>query len=180
MRTRNPARRRRRRHDGHGAFRGEFLGERRLSGTPRASASSRGLHARRAAALEASERESAGPGAARPSFPRGPRLSGQRFPSELAAVRGAGAGRAARQPRRGLQGPAAPGGGGTKRRRGVRGVGCGEPGVLRGSTSRGAGPGSRAESVRGRAGWALPPGRAAGLVGLRPGLCLQACSQSPC
>lgn len=112
VRTRNPARRRRRRHDGHGAFRGEFLGERRLSGTPRASASSRGLRARRAAALEASEREFAGPGAARPSSPRGPRLSGQRFPSGLAAAQGAGAGSAARQPRRGLQGPAAPGGAG--------------------------------------------------------------------
>lgn len=175
VRTRNPARRRRRRHDGHGAFRGEFLGERRLPGTPRASASSRGLRARRAAALEASEREFAGPGAARPSSPRGPRLSGQRFPSGLAAAQGAGAGSAARQPRRGL--PRARGagrGGGDKAptgraRRRVRGAGrpagvCfprRRPWIPRGVGARpgGLGTSSRARGwARGAAPRTLPPG----------------------
>lgn len=117
--------RRRRRHDGHGAFRGEFLGERRVSGTPRASASPRGLRARRAAAPQAAERESTARGysaglpratALRPPRPPGRQVRGA---PELAARPESRGGDSEGQRRRA----------GTKRRRGVRGVGRGEPGT---------------------------------------------------
>lgn len=177
MRTRNPARRRRRRQDGHGAFRGEFLGERRVLGTPRASVSPRGLRARRAAAPRAAERESTAPGlpgrapaghgspatrllrvghcARRPGWQRGPGVSA-----------GTPEGRRRRA--------------GTKRRRGVRARrparGAGHPaGRLPAAQARDPTQSPcRAERARhfllaARLGW----------WGLRPGLCLQAYSQSP-
>lgn len=120
--------------------------------------------------------ESPRPGVARPSS-RGPWLSGhghrvlrvgncsgrpgwQRCPGAAAGTpRAGGAGRG-----QSADGACAASGAGSR-----------APG---GSASRGAGPGPRAESGHGRTGSALPLGRAAGLVGLRPGLCLQACSQS--
>lgn len=84
--------------------------------------------------------ESPWPGTARPSSRVGQASPATGF-SGLAAARGAGAGSAARELRRGLQGPAAPGGDkaptGRARR---RARGAGRPA---GSASRGAGPGPR-------------------------------------
>lgn len=172
VRTRNPARRR---HDGHGAFCGEFLGERREWGTPRASASPRGLRARRAAAPQAAERRVYGPGL--PGRVPAGHGSPATASSGPATARGARASSAAREPRRGLL--RAGGAGRGQSADGAcaaSGAGSRAPGR---SASRGAGRGPRAQSVHRRTGSALPLGRAAGLVGLRPGLCLQACSQSP-
>lgn len=171
VRTRNPARRR---HDGHGAFRGEFLGERRVLGTPWASASPRGLRARRAAAPQAAELESTAWGCPaellRATALRLPRPPGRQL---------RGAPRLAARP--GSRGGGTPRAGGAGRGQSADGAcaasGAGSRAPGR-SASRGAGPEPRSESVHGRTGSALPLGRAAGLVGLRPGLCLQACSQS--
>lgn len=119
--------------------------------------------------------ESPRPGVARPNF-RGPRLSGHRV---LRAGNCAGRPSWQRGPRAAAGIPRASGAGRGQSADGAcaaSGAGNRAPGR---SASRGAGPGPRAESVHGRPGSALPLGRAARLVGLRPGLCLQACSQSP-